>query len=237
VPANEFELVEQYLSEIRKATGNAPIAERDEFVEEIRSHIIDRLADVHEMTPEAVEYLLRAMGDPKQLAAQFSSQVGLRREARSWSPWPLLRGMLRWSVAGTAGLVSFFVAVFGYGCASVFFSSLLLKPLFPNRVGLWLSPENTLTYGFWDGRLVNSHIYGISVRSFVEFSLGTLGPTDGPVRELAGRHIYTIGVLGGALALFGTTLFARWAMSRFGRRKWFRARTRRAATLSASTIM
>ena len=63
MPANEFDLVEQYLSEIRKATGHAPIAERDEFIEEIRSHIIDRLADVREVTPQAVENLLRAMGD------------------------------------------------------------------------------------------------------------------------------------------------------------------------------
>lgn len=223
MPANALELVEQYLGEIRQAASNAPAAERDEFIEEIRSHIIDRLADVENVTPERVENLLRAMGNPRQLAAQFTSQSGLRREARSFSPWLLLRGMLRWSVAGSAGLMCFFVAVFGYGCATVFFSSLLLKPLYPDRVGLWLGPEKTITYGFWDGRFVNSHVYGISVRSAVEFSLGTVGATDGPVRELAGRHIYTIGALGGLLALFGTTLFSRWVMRRFGRRKWFRS--------------
>jgi len=209
MPAKEFELVERYLDEIRKAAADAPDAERNEFIEEIRSHIIDRLAVTND-----VEAVLRAIGDPQQLAAQFTSQVGLRREARSFSPWSLLRGMLRWSVAGTAGLLSFLLAGFGYGCAIVFFSSLLLKPLYPDRVGLWLGPESTITYGFWDGRLVNSNVYGISVRPAFQLSLGTLGATDGPVREIAGRHIYTIGVLFGALALFGTTLFSRWVMRR-----------------------
>jgi hypothetical protein len=52
-------------------------------------------------------------------------------------------------------------------------------------------------------------------------SLGVLSPTDGPLRELAGQHIYTIGVLGGCLALFATTLFSRWVMKRLGRRRWF----------------
>jgi uncharacterized membrane protein len=123
-------MVERYLDEIRKAAGNAPEADRNEFIEEIRSHIIDRLAATND-----VEAVLRAIGDPQQLAAQFTSQIGLRREARSFSPWSLLRGMLRWSVAGTAGLLSFVLALFGYGCATVFFSSLLLKPSPPIVLG------------------------------------------------------------------------------------------------------
>ena len=190
MPAEEFALVDGYLGDIRAAAGHVPAAELNEFIEEIRSHIIDRLSETND-----VKAVLRAIGDPKQLAAQLTSQVGLRREARSFSPWSLLRGMLRWSVAGTAGLMSFIIALFGYGCAVVFFGSLLLKPIFPDRIGVWLGPENTVTYGFWDGRLVNSQVFGISVRPAFQFSLGTLGATDGPVRELAGQHIYTIGVL------------------------------------------
>jgi hypothetical protein len=218
MPARELEMVERYLADIRTAAKGAPALELNEFIEEIRSHIVDRLASTND-----VETVLRAMGDPRQLAAQFTSQVGLRREARSFSPWSLLRGMLRWSVAGTAGLLSFVLSLFGYGCAFVFFASLLLKPLFPDRIGVWLGPESTVTYGFWDGHIVNSSVYGISVRPAFQLSLGTLSPTDGPVRELAGQHIYTIGVLGGCLALFATTLFSRWVMQRFGRRRWFPA--------------
>jgi hypothetical protein len=228
MPARDFELVERYLDEIRKAAADAPEADRNEFIEEIRSHIIDRLAATND-----VDAVLRAIGDPRQLAGQFTSQVGLRREARSFSPWSLLRGMLRWSVAGTAGLISFLLAVFGYGCATVFFASLLLKPLFPDRVGLWLGPESTVTHGFWDGRLVNSHVYGITMRPVFDFALGTLSPTDGPIREVAGQHIYTIGVLFGALTLFGTTLFSRWVMRRLGRRRWFASSKQNGPPLSA----
>jgi uncharacterized membrane protein len=214
----ESEIIERYLADIREAASNAPAAERDEFIEEIRSHILDRLAD-----STSVDDVLRAIGDPRQLAAQFTSQAGLRREARSFKPWSLLRGMLRWSVAGTFGLMAFFVAVFGYGCSSVFFSSLLLKPLFPHQVGLFLGPE-TLTYGFWDGHLVNSQIIGISVAHGPGFALGMIGPTDGPIRELLGPQIYTVGVFGGLLTFFLTTLFSRWAVRRLGRRKWFAAK-------------
>lgn len=162
---------------------------------------------------------LRAVGDPKELASEYRTQTILRQATRTRVPWVLLRATLRWGATSVAGFVAFLATVVGYGCAAVFLFCALLKPLFPSWIGLWLTPQHMLSFGYWNGRLSGAELYGISVRPPVSFVLGTLGPTDGPVRELLGVWFIPVGILCGALCLLGTSVLARWLIRKFSRRK------------------
>jgi hypothetical protein len=210
--------VDQYCGRLRKALRGVPSAERNEIVEEVRAHLLERIEDMDHLTEEAVGRVIDAAGEPHELAREYAMQAMLRQAATTRSPWLLLHTTLRWARAGGAGIAAFFLAVAGYGCGAVFYLSALLKPLLPSRIGLWLAPRNTLCFGYWDGRLSGGELYGVSVRP-PSFVIGTLGPIEGPVRELLGFWLIPVGMICGALLLFLTTLFARWFIRRFGPRE------------------
>jgi hypothetical protein len=210
--------VDQYCGRLRKALRSVPAVERDEIVEEMRVHLLERIGSERDVTQEAVGRVIRAAGDPEELAREYEMQAMLRQAAATRSPWRLLHTTLRWARTGGAGIAAFFVALLGYGCGAVFYLSAFLKPFFPSRFGLWLAPRNTLCFGYWDGRLSGAQLYGVSVRP-PSFVLGTLGPVDGPVRELLGIWLIPIGVVCGAILLFVTTLFVRWFVRRYGPRE------------------
>src|SRR5713101_449485 len=137
--------VEEYLGRLGKAFDHVPPAERDDIVAEVRSHIMERIEEQQRAGDDVVDDVLRAVGDPAELARQHRTETMLRQAERSRSPWLLLRSTLRWATTGSAGLVAVFVALLGYGCGVVCWLSALLKPLFPARIGLWLQPGQMLT--------------------------------------------------------------------------------------------
>ena len=68
---------------------------------------------------------------------------------------------------------------------------------------------------------MNSQLYGISLRHDpVNFVIGTLGPASGPVRDLAGSHIYVIAALAGGAFFAVATLFGRWVISKLSLRRF-----------------
>jgi uncharacterized membrane protein len=208
--------VDRYLARLREGLRHVPAAERDDLVEEVRSHVRERIDAERQATEEVVNGILRAVGDPGELASQYETESMLRRAARSRSPWVMLRSALRWATTGIAGVVALGVTVTGYGCAAVCYLCALLKPLFPARIGLWLRPGHALTLGYWDGRSAGTEVYGISVRPPLSFVLGTLGPTEGPVRELLGPWLFPVAFLCAGLCVVVTTVLMRRLIRRFG---------------------
>jgi uncharacterized membrane protein len=213
-----IEAIDQYCARLRKMLCKGPSPEIDEIVLEVRSHILERVEAEEKVTEQGLNEILRAVGDPRELAAEYRTQAMLRQASTSRSPWVMLRVTLRWARTGVAGLTAFLAAAIGYGCAAVFFLCAVLKPLFPSRIGLWLAPQHTLSFGYWNGRLTGTEIYGISVRPPASFVLGTLGSTDGPVRELLGVWLIPVGALCAALFFGGTTRIARWLIKGLARR-------------------
>jgi uncharacterized membrane protein len=211
--------IEEYLEHLRKALGEVPAPERDEIVEEIRSHIAGRIEAEGGMQEQVINQILRAVGDPKELASEYKTEAILRRAAKSKSPWVLLRSTLRWAMTGIVGFIAFALTLTGYGCAAVCYLCALLKPIFPARIGLWLGPEHTLTLGYWNGRFSATEVYGIAVRPPASFGLGTLSATQGPVRELLGGWLFPVALLCGLLFVMATTSFTRWSISKFGERR------------------
>src|SRR5690348_5967350 len=101
--------IDRYLETLRKHCARVPPVEADEFVSEIRSHIMDRISAEDNPTPEMLDAILQRVGDPKQLAACLVAQTEIRQAARSLSPWTILRGILRFTMKGVAGVVSFLI--------------------------------------------------------------------------------------------------------------------------------
>jgi len=202
-----------------KALHKLPGSEREDIVREVRSHIIERVEAEPKVTEQVLNEILRAVGDPKELASEYKAQAVLRQATHSRSPWVLLRATLHWATTSVVGVFALLVAVMGYGCGTVFFLSGFLKPIFPSRIGLWLAPQHTLCFGYWNGHLSGTELYGISVRPPADFVLGTVGPTDGPVRELLGAWLSPVAVLCGVLCFLGTSLVARWFIAKFKPKK------------------
>lgn len=231
---NVAEAVDQYCSRLCKALHRVPAPERDEIVLEVRSHILERVEAEPNLTENILAEIFRAVGEPKELASEYRTQAMLRRATGSTSPWLLLRATLRWAASSLAGVVAFVATAVGYACAFVFLACALLKPVFPSRIGLWLAPEQTLSFGYWNGRVSGTEIYGISVRPPVSFVLGTLSPTNGPVRELLGKRLIPVGVLCGVLFFVATTIVAQWFIKRFGRKKNWNVSPSQAGSLAQS---
>ena len=213
--------IDEYLGNLRKALKNVATDEREEMIEEIRCHIVERIEAGDQVTGEAINQVLRAVGDPNELASQYRTESMLRRAAKSRSPWVLLHSTLRWGTTGVLGFIAFAITLTGYGCAAVCYLCALLKPLFPTHIGLWLSPEHTLTLGYWNGRLSGTEVYGISVRTspFSLALLGTQSATNGPVREIYGPWFFPASLLCGLLFIIVTTYFTKGFIKRFGWRK------------------
>ncbi len=201
--------IDDYLARLRKGLRRLPAAERDELLEEIRGHLLEKLEACGRDDERSLAGVLRAMGDPAQLASQYATEGLLRRAATTRSPWLLLRTTSRWARRGVAGLVALLVTVAGYGSALVCYVCAVAKPLFPSHFGMWLTPEHSVTIGYWSGRLP-SELLGLSVGpsgGLVIF--GTFGPTSGPVRELLGPWLTPAGIVAGFLLAVATTWCTR----------------------------
>jgi len=207
--------IEHYLSRLRKGMRTVPAEEREEVIDEIRSHIIERLDAQSDTSELRLAEILRAVGDPDELASQYKTEALLRRGARSKSPFRLLHTTLIWATKGITGFIAFVLTLTGYGAAAVCYLCALLKPFFASHIGLWLATDGTLTLGYCHQGLATTELYGISARAPFQFVLGTLGPAEGPARELLGPWVFPVALLLGVIFVVSTTWFARWFIRRF----------------------
>jgi hypothetical protein len=133
------EEIESYLADLQEALKGVRGKERDEILREIRTHILDSLRD----NPQAqVETVLRGLGASQRLAEQYQTEVLLTQASHSFSPWLLFSTAWRWAHTGVRGFTVFMVAMVGYLMALGLLFTVLLKPFFPDRIGLWVGRGN-----------------------------------------------------------------------------------------------
>jgi hypothetical protein len=135
--------IESYLTALRLHLGPLTIVEREEIVREISAHIRDSA----EESGASVESVLDRLGPAKELAAQYSDGLLIRRASRSNSPIVLLRAALRLATKGVFGIVVISVAVFGYAMGGGLVLSGLIKPFFPANTGVWLNGDRLISSG------------------------------------------------------------------------------------------
>ncbi|HZW96720.1 MAG TPA: hypothetical protein VFF64_27495 [Candidatus Eremiobacteraceae bacterium] len=133
--------IETYLARLDAALAGVALPEKDEILREIRAHVLDSVADSTDRDA-AVDRVLRLLGAPEQLAERYGTECQLTRASGSFSPWLLLRTSWRWARLGMIGTIAFVLGLLGYSLALGLTITLLLKPVMPSRVGLWLGSGN-----------------------------------------------------------------------------------------------
>lgn len=178
--------IDRYLLRFRVAlTG---VKDKEELVSEIRSHIVERLEDTSRPMDEVVERTLTGLGAPEVLAARYHTEGLLQRASTTMSPLLLLRATMRWAMTGIRGFFAFWVLFVGYFTAGAFYLAAILKPFFPDNVGMYWGPN---TYGI-----------GVAVSN------------QPPSTELLGMWFPPVALALGCLFIIGTTKFVRWMISK-----------------------
>jgi len=134
---NPHDPIELYIARLRKSLPGFSVGEREDIVEEIRAHIVDRVAD----SGLTVEETLARLGPAEELAKDYQSGALVRRARHSFSPWIILKATFRWAMTGVHGLGVFLVAVCGYLMGTAFIVCGALKPLLPDQIGLWIGRD------------------------------------------------------------------------------------------------
>jgi hypothetical protein len=189
--------VEAYLGTLRQLLRGMNAEDAREIVEELRSHLMDRIAASGEATNAGVDAALAALGSPEELPKEYMTQNLLARAEASRSPVRILESLFRWASLSAAGFFVLVGSMMGYFLGTVFILVAALKPFHPQTAGLWLlrdstgDPEISLRLGF--------------------------GSVPGAGRDVLGWWIVPIGLLAGCAVVMLTTRVALWCARQYRR--------------------
>jgi len=190
-------MIEAYLGRLRRLLAGVNQHEAGEIVEELRSHILERVEASGDGASSPVEPVLAALGSPEELANEYLTDNLLARAEASRSPAQILRSLFRWASLSVAGFFVLAISVLGYFLGAVFIMVAALKPFHPQTAGLWLlrdnagDPEISLRLGF-----------------------GTVPPAG---RDLLGWLVVPVGLLAGCAMVVLTTRLALWCARHYRR--------------------
>jgi uncharacterized membrane protein len=187
--------IEAYLSRLRQRLRGLNDEDAREIIEELRSHIVDKSATDGPITIASVDAALADLGDPEELASQYTTDNLLARAEVSRSPLRILKSLFHWASLSIAGFFVLLGSFLGYFFGAVLMLVAALKLVHPRTAGLWVFPN-----GSGDVEL--------------SFRLG-FGSVPAGGRDLFGWWIVPIGwIAGGALVML-TTYIAIWFVRQY----------------------
>ena len=133
--------LEMYIGRFQANLPSMTLAERQDIVDEIRSHVHDQVAASGLSIPEVLERL----GPPEAVAGEYHRGNLVVRER--FSLLVLLRIAFDAVVTGFHGMFFMAIAFFGYAGALACFGFLMARMLFPEQTLLWMTPEWDLGIG------------------------------------------------------------------------------------------
>jgi uncharacterized membrane protein len=109
-------------------------------VREVESHIRERVAESPGMPNErdALEGILTRLGSPATLARAYSLELIMEEAAIGGRVTAVLRSVFHAAATGNIAFFSALLLFTGYAAGVSLISMAVLKPIFPNNVGLWL---------------------------------------------------------------------------------------------------
>jgi len=186
--------IETYLTRLRASLRKMPAEDREEILREIGAHIRECSSEAHGNEADGkVDKILRRLGPPEVLAAQYGQDELIQRASRSVSPWLILRATVLLAKRGMEGLALFLGVLVGYALGGGFILTALLKPIFPRETGLWIGP----------------HLFDLGLR---------LPNPHSPVHEVLGWSYIPVALCLGTFFLWLTTYGVRWFLHRSKRR-------------------
>ena len=178
--------VRGYLFVLRRSLASfMPEDMAKESVLEVESHILERVSRMADVPDEAaaLEDVLRHLGPPMRVAQAYAAEITFDEAIATGRPLPVLRALsyLSTSVGGFFAALMLFA---GYAVSLGFVLVAVLKPVFPQNVGLVL-------------------------RDGVPTALGALS-TIGPGMEVVGGYeLIPLCLLAGGITLVVTHRLAR----------------------------
>jgi hypothetical protein len=169
--------------EAQLRTRGINAAERSEMLAELKSHLIDRIAEFQaEGSLDPLGQALIALGNPIEIASELAATANLRVASRSFFPARLLAAA--WSMARKFGygLRLFASGLVGYTLSLGGLLAAVMKIILPNKVGFWVGDFGV--------------VWGIP-------------PNTAFARELAGNWFIPISAWLAILLAVGTTLLLR----------------------------
>ena len=133
--------LEMYIGRFQAYLPSMTLAERQDIVDEIRSHVHDRVAAYGLSIPEVLERL----GPPEMVAAEYHRGNLVGRER--FSPLVLLRIPFTAVVTALHAIFMIVIAFWGYAAAVGCFGLLIARMLFPEQTTLWMTPDWQLGMG------------------------------------------------------------------------------------------
>lgn len=124
----------------RSLRASAPAHLASDAVREVESHIRERIAESDGMPDEreALERILRRLGSPTTVARAYSLEMTLDEAAVGGGVAAVARSLLLTAAMGARGFLLTCLLFAGYTIGVAGLLLALLKPIFPNNVGLWL---------------------------------------------------------------------------------------------------
>lgn len=194
-PSDAEKKIEAYLSRLRQRLRGLNDEDAHEIIEELRSHIMDKSAADGPVTIASVEAALAGLGDPEELAGQYTTDNVLARAEVSRSPLRILKSLFHWASLSIAGFFVLIGSFLGYFVGAVLMLVAALKLIHPHTAGLWIFPQ------------ANSEL-DISLR----LGFGSVPATG---RDLLGWWIVPIGWIGGGALVMLTTYIAIWFVRQY----------------------
>jgi hypothetical protein len=187
--------IEAYLSRLRQRLRGLNDEDAREIIQELRSHIMDKSAADGPISTASVDAALTGLGDPEELASQYTTDNLLARAEVSRSPLRILKSLFHWASLSIAGFFVLLGSFLGYFFGVVLMLVAALKLIHPHTAGLWIVPNSNDDFE-------------------LSFRLG-FGSVPGAGRDLLGWWIVPIGwIAGGALVML-TTYIAIWFVRQY----------------------
>ena len=109
-------------------------------VREVESHIRERIAESPGMPNEreALETILTRLGSPSTVARAYSLEMIMEEGATGGRVTAVFRSLFHGAGIGIVEFLTALLLFTGYASGWSFISIAILKPIFPNNVGLWV---------------------------------------------------------------------------------------------------
>jgi uncharacterized membrane protein len=197
IPGDAQQRIDAYLGRLGRRLHGMNEDDARDIVEELRSHIRDKVSASGEATAARVDAALAALGSAEELASQYMTDELLSRAIVSRSPVHILESLFHWASLSVAGFIVLVGAIVGYFLGGAFMLCGVLKTIHPQTAGLWAFPNGA-------GDLQ------------VSLRLG-FGSAPAGGRDLLGWWILPIGLVVGCGLVMLTTRFALWCARQYRR--------------------
>lgn len=118
-------------------------------VREVESHIRERVEE-SDGTPnerDALERILTHLGAPATVARAYSLELMMEEAAIGGRATAIVRSLFHLATTGALGFLGAIGVFIGYVMGAGSILAAILKPVFPNNVGIWMTPSGLPTWG------------------------------------------------------------------------------------------